>query len=127
MWQQVGRDDIDKARESLGHCLAETLRRQQQELKSLRTKHADELRVLEAKQAELETLSAMIDRFADDFQGTLQTGAAPEQEPTTEAPEAALEQPLDAETTVPSRDINPPEKLAVRYLAPDFRPFRRVA
>ena len=44
---------IQKARESLGYRLAETLRRQRQEMSRLRAKHADELHVLEAKQAEL--------------------------------------------------------------------------
>ena len=75
MWQQVDRGAIAKARESLGHRLAEMLRRQEQERKDLRAKHADELHVLEAKQAELETLDALLDRFADDLQGTPQTGA----------------------------------------------------
>jgi hypothetical protein len=96
MWR-VARGDLHRARENLGYRLAETLMRQQSEVKSLRAKHADELHVLEPKQAELNSLEAMIDRFADEFQTAAQTEAAHQEEPTTEAPDGALQQSPEAE------------------------------
>lgn len=124
MWR-VARGDIQKARGRLGYRLAETLRRQRREMSSLRAKHADELHVLEAKQAELNSLEAMIDRFCDEF--APQTEPAHQQEPTAGAPDGALQQLSEAETTVPSpAHITLPERLAVRYVAPGF-PWRRFA
>src|ERR1051326_8953220 len=104
MWH-VARGDIHRALENLGYRLAETLMRQQSEMKSLRAKHSDELHVLEAKQAEINSLEAMIDRFTDEFQSTPQTEAAHQQEPTTDAPDGALQQSPEADTVPFPTDI----------------------
>jgi hypothetical protein len=124
MWQQLERGDIEKARERLGHHLADMLRRQEQETKGLRAKHADELQMLEAKQAELETLDALIDRFSDEFQNKTEAGAAPDQESIREAPEGE-DKPLAQDNIIGPAGASLPEKLAVRYVVPNLRQFRR--
>ena len=124
MWQQLERGDIDKARERLGHHLAETLRRQEQEIKDLRAEQFDELQKLEAKQAEIETLDALIDRFAGEFPRAAQLGVAPEQESIIEAPEGE-DKPVGLQEIAGGPETSWPEKLAVRYAVPNLRQFRR--
>jgi hypothetical protein len=125
MWHRVERADIEQARESLGHRLAETLKRHAEEINTVRAKHADELHVLEAKQIELNTLDAMIDRVAAEFL------SVPEQEAdqnSTEAPDGDDALLLQGEIVEPaSTATSVPERLVVRYMGPSFRPFRRFA
>ena len=70
MWDRVELADIDRAKESLGHRLAETLARHAEETNSLRTKQADEIHQLEAKQADIERLATLINHFTAEFQST---------------------------------------------------------
>ena len=94
-------------------------------MSSLRAKHADELRVLEAKQAELNSLEAMMDRFADEF--APQTEAVHQQERAAGAPDDARQHQSEAETAVPApAHVVLPERLAVQYVAPGS-PWRRFA
>ena len=91
----------------------------------MRAKHADELHILEAKQIELNTLDAMIDRVAAEFLSVPEQGA---DQNSTEAPDGddapllqgAIVEPASTATSVP-------ERLAVRYMRPSFRSFRRFA
>ena len=125
MWHRVARADIEQARESLGHRLAETLKRHAEEINTVRAKHADELHVLEAKQIELNTLDAMIDRVAADF---LSAAAQEGDQNSTEAPDGGDAPVPQADIVEPaSTSTSVPERLAVRYVAPSFRPFRRYA
>jgi hypothetical protein len=125
MWHRVARVDIEQARESLGHRLAETLKRHAEEINTVRAKHADELQVLEAKQIELNTLDAMIDRVAAEF---LSAAAHGTDQNSTETPDGGDAPVPQAEIVEPaSTGTSVPEALAVRYMGPSFRPFRRFA
>lgn len=56
MWHQVKRADFDRANEQLNLRREETLRR-----------HAEEISVLDAEQAEVEALDQMVAQFAQKF------------------------------------------------------------
>ena len=122
MWRRVERADIDQARNSLGHCLAKTLKRHAKEINSLRAKHADEIHVLEAKQIELNTLDAMIDRVAAESLSTAEK--APDQN-SPNAPDGGDEPLIQEGDNLPELASSLPERLTVRYVVPNFRPFRR--
>ena len=92
----------------------------------MRAKHTDELHVLEAKQAELETLDAMIDRLGGEFQDAPDAGVRSEPSPEAE-PEDHEEAVEEASAEPLAMDVSLPEKLAVRYVTPNFRLFRRFA
>src|SRR4051812_24182366 len=135
MWRRLESTDIDKARQSLGHRLAETMRRQEEELSSIRAKHTEEIRVLETKQGEIDSLDALIDRFAEDFNNSLS-----EPEPVLDQHPAdagvssgriADEQEPDKKPTGEAIEAAPtaltlPERIAVRYGSPHFDPFRQL-
>jgi hypothetical protein len=137
MWNRLESTDIDKARDSLGHRLAETMRRQEEELTALRAKHAEEIRLLEVKQTEIDTLNALIERFAKEFQSISAT--EPEAELAQE--DAGIRTPTesgedtndaDNESAEEATETNPaaltlPERIAVRYASPNFGMVRKVA
>jgi hypothetical protein len=137
MWNRLESTDIDKARDSLGHRLAETMRRQEEELTALRAKHAEEIRLLEVKQTEIDTLNALIERFAKEFQSISAT--EPEAELAQEdagirTPTGSGEDTNDAdnESAEEATETNPaaltlPERIAVRYASPNFGIVRKVA
>src|SRR3954453_1490042 len=137
MWRRLESTDIDNARERLGQRLAETMRRQEEELSSIRAKHAHEIRLLEGKQAEIDSLDALIDRFAEEFQSSTLTQAAPvldQQSADSDVPSGstANEQEPDnkpADDTVEAMPtaLTLPERIAVRYGSPNFDTFRKLA
>ena len=140
MWIRVEALDIEKARQNLRERLAETVSRHAEETKNLQNKQAQEIDRLEQKQHELDTLYDLIDRFADEFQSTAQNGYGPslnsnEIEPELSADGAGTEQngapAAESPTQEPpdepgtANSVSLPEKLAVGYATPNFRPFRR--
>jgi len=135
MWQRLDSTDIDNARQSLGQRLAETMRRQEEELGRVRARHAEEIRSLEAKQAEIDSLDALIDRFAEEFHSSVS-----EPEPVLDQPAdpglssgpPAEEQELPNQPTGEAVEATPtaltlPERIAVRYGSPNFDSFRKLA
>lgn len=124
----VRADGHRSARESLGHRLAETLRRHEEETNSLRTKQADEIRLLEAKQADIEALDALIERFAGEFQSTgiaygpSALDATAGSEVSGDSADDGQDEPAEndtAEATTPI-ELSLPEEIAVRYTSPNF-------
>src|ERR1044071_6596556 len=130
MWNRLESRDIDSARESLGQRLGETMRRQEEELTTLRAKHAEEIRSLEAKQADIDRLNGLVERFAQEFQGI----AAAEAEPAAEQQDADAASPNASAERAPEQDdksagqgneptptaLSLPERIAVRYASPNF-------
>jgi hypothetical protein len=140
MWIQLEALDIEKARQHLRERLAETVSRHAEQAMILQQKQAGEIRQLEAKQHELDTLYDLIDRFADEFQSTAPNGYGPpfhsddigpellantagteQNEPSPD--ESATQHSGDEAGTVNSGSF--PEKLALGYASPNFRSFRR--
>ena len=136
MWDRVESADIDRAKESLGHRLAEALKRHEEEIVSLPTKQADEVQQLETKQTEIETLATLIDRFAVEFQSTTaaydppafdQKEAVTEVSPDAPAEDNAAELETEAATEATPTALGRPEKLALQYASPNFTAFRKRA
>ena len=137
MWNRLESTDIDKARDSLADRLAETMRRQDEEWTSLRAKHAEEIRLLEVKQTEIDTLNALIERFTNEFQSI----SAAEPEATWEAHDARTDVPTESAegtndednesaeeaTETKAATLTLPERIAVRYASPNFGMVRKVA
>jgi hypothetical protein len=137
MWSRLESTDIDKARENLGDRLAETMRRQEEERTSLRAKHAEEIRLLEVKQTEIDTLNALIERFANEFQSISATEPEAAWEPhdaSTDFPTGSAEdtndednEPADEATETKPATPTLPERIAIRYASPNFGMVRKVA
>ena len=138
MWDRVELADIDRAKESLGHRLAETLARHAEETNSLRTKQADEIHQLEAKQADIETLATLINHFTAEFQSTTaaydppavdqgQTGIEVSLDSPADDQDDAAELQTDAAAEGTPAALSRPEKLAIHYASPNFRAFRKLA
>ena len=133
MWQHIDVADIARAKESLGHRLSQTLSRHADEIKALQAKQTEEISVLETKQGEIASLETLIERFAGEFQ----TGESADYEPPSGQDEIGVEldtedaesdQKSATEASVPTAD--PPNgagPLSVAYASPNFRPFRRLA
>ena len=130
MWNRLESRDIDSARESLGQRLGETMRRQEEELTTLRAKHAEEIRSLEAKQADIDRLNGLIKRFAQEFQGIAATEpepAAQQQDADTASPTESAERGQEQDEKSDDQGTEPkptalslPERIAVRYASPNF-------
>jgi hypothetical protein len=137
MWNRLESTDIDKARDSLADRLAETMRRQDEEWTSLRAKHAEEIRLLEVKQTEIDTLNALIERFANEFQSITLTepeAALEEEDASASVPTETAEgtndennQSTEEATETEPATLTLPERTAVRYASPNFGMVRKVA
>jgi len=135
MWEQLETKDIERARQTLRDRHAEATSTHAEEMTALRAKHADELRQLEAKQKEIEQLDRLIDAFSEEFRGDESHGdAVTESAADNSASESGAASSEHPETNDMAADeealrVNGPrsiaETLAVRYMSPDFRPFRK--
>jgi hypothetical protein len=96
MWSSINRGDLERAQEEVNRRRLETEVRQAEEVKSLETRHAEELNELDAKSTQLGDIERAIDAFVheylqpispDETAGWVEGTAAPSVEET--APPAA--------------------------------------
>jgi hypothetical protein len=139
MWEQLEATDIERARQSLRDRFGDATSRHAEEMTALRARHAEELRQLKAKQTEIEVLDRLIDAFAEEFRtdaaqpvhGQARSEPADiltdEQEDGAPLPDhsEANEMSADKEAQPVNGPRSTAETLAVRYISPDFRPFRK--
>ena len=139
MWEQVEAKDIERARQTLRDRLDDATSKHAEEMTALRARHAEELCQLEAKQTEIEALDRLIDAFAEEFRTDAPYPVHAEAgiEPTMDNSayeEHAVEPPAHSEANevAAAEEAQPAhgprsiaETLAVRYMSPDFRPFRK--
>jgi hypothetical protein len=134
MWQHIEPADIERAKESLGHRLSQTLSRHADEIKALQAKQTEEISALENKQTELASLEALIERFAGEFQN---------REPATSEPRVdhdGISGELGSDNTGLDEESAPieasasteplpngAEPLNIAYASPNFRSFRKLA
>jgi|GraSoi_2013_60cm_1033757.scaffolds.fasta_scaffold89808_2 hypothetical protein len=134
MWDQLSSADIGRVRQELDSRRATIVTRHAEELKNLEAKQMSELEALNAKQAEVELLEALIDRFTDEFHTE-----TPRSEDTT-ANEQGDTEPSGAghgeksagsesEGALPGEVSAPPGAgpgpLQVQFPSPNFGAFRR--
>jgi hypothetical protein len=140
MWEQVEAKDIERARQTLRDRLDDATSKHAEEMTALRARHAEELRQLEAKQTEIEALDRLIDAFAEEF-GTdaphpvhAEAGIELTADNLFDREEdgAALPEHSESNEIAADEEAQPAhgprsiaETLAVRYMSPDFRPFRK--
>ena len=135
MWQRLEPADLDLAKQNLGHRLAETLRRHEDEISDLRAAHANEIQLLEAKQGGINELEALIDRFLAEFETMTAAPAVVEgteagvraETPSDPVGEQQVGSGDDVTNDVSDTEVSLPERLAVRYGSPNFTAFRRLA
>jgi len=135
MWQHIEPADVDRAKESLGHRLLETLSRHAEEIEALQAKQTEEISVLEAKQRDIASLEALIERFAGEFQkdeekllepaiNQKEIGTGLESTNTDSNHESAqVETSEQATEPLP----NGTDTLNIGYASPNFRAFRKLA
>jgi hypothetical protein len=68
MWDKLRSADLDRVGLAMEITRADTVSRHAEELKSLEAKQADELQRLDAQRAEIEMLDALIDNFAQTYE-----------------------------------------------------------
>ena len=131
MWIQLSSADIGRAKQDLDNRRAATIGRHAQELENLQTKQKEEMENLNAKQAEIELLDTMIERFTAEFKENpaatdvldeAETNLA-EIEPQARDNEKAEE--ADQGTAVDLPAARNPSLLEVRFPSPNFGAFRR--
>ena len=134
MWQHIEPADIERAKESLGHRLSETLSRHGDEIKALQAKQTEEISALENKQAELASLEALIERFAGEFQnGEPATSEARVDHDGLSGEVGSDNSGIDEESAPIEASAsteplpNGAEPLNIAYASPNFRSFRKLA
>lgn len=75
MWDQLTIADVDRVKETLAARRAETLARHTEEINILEARQLGEVQSLNAKEAEIELLNSLIDKFKQEFMSELPISA----------------------------------------------------
>ena len=112
MWEQITPADIERSKHRLANRLIETM-----------TRHAEELKALDADQAEIDTFERLVAAFASKYV----TLSASDSSPTTASEKTTGATPSSEPPAADgSQEVTPP-RLQVHHQTPNFgTPLRRL-